>query len=102
MKNSSFNLIDTGWSEQKEMYFKDSQTPINICGYNNMTAQTIRLYSPISDKLVSVKPYSRKAKIIYRPYIDILGWSPDSFLPTGLQFKNNRFQLTQKTHTIAP
>ena len=47
-----------------------------------MTATTIRLYNPISDKLVSVNPYSRKAKNIYRSYIDVLDWSPDTFSPT--------------------
>ena len=41
-----------------------------------MPATTIRLYNPISDKLESVHPYSRKAKIIYRSYVEVLDWSP--------------------------
>jgi hypothetical protein len=29
--------------------------------------------------------------------MDILNWRPDTFLPSGLHLKNNRFRLTQKT-----
>ena len=102
MRNSKKNMINPEPSVKK-MVFKNGTTPINICGYSNITnmpATTIRLYNPISDKLESVEPYSRKAKIIYRSYIEVLDWSPDQFLPTGLQFKNNRFRLTQKTRPI--
>ena len=67
-----------------------------------MPTFTIRLYSPVSDKLEPVTPYSCKAKIIYRSYIDVLGWTPDQFLPENLELKNNRFRLIQKTRTIAP
>jgi hypothetical protein len=93
-------MIHSGPSVKK--MFVNTTTPINICDYNNMPTTTIRLYNPISDKLESVSPYSRKAKIIYRSYIDVLDWTPDQFLPTGLQFKNNMFRLTQKTRTITP
>ena len=102
VNNTNLNMIHFTQSQPK-MIFQNKPNLKNICSYTNtMSPQKIRLYNPISDRLENVHPYTRKAKIIYRSYIEILDWSPDSFLPAGLQFKNNRFRLTQKTRTITP
>ena len=50
------------------------------------------MYDPKTDKLKKVSNlYGRQAKAIYKNYINILGWEPETFLPMGMTHKNNRF-----------
>ena len=61
-----------------------------------------KLYDPKTDKLKTVPNlYSRQARAIYKNYITELGWDPETFLPTDMTYKNNRFrhQTTVKTAT---
>ena len=60
------------------------------------------MYDPKTDKLKKVSNlYGRQAKAIYKNYINILGWEPETFLPMGMTHKNNRFhhQIATKTAT---
>ena len=69
-------------SQKMKIKNSNHHCPINICAYSNTTSMAptkIKLYNPISDTLESVSPYTRKAKQIYRPYIEILNWDPDTF-----------------------
>jgi hypothetical protein len=40
---------------------------------------------------------------IYKNYMNILGWEPETFLPMGMAHNNNRFrhQIATKTATTA-
>ena len=60
------------------------------------------MYDPKTDKLKKVSNlYGRQAKAIYKNYMQILGWEPETFLPMGMTHKNNRFhhQIATKTAT---
>ena len=95
----TYCLVENKSRIREQIIYKDATAKINrtIC---NMTK--FKLYDPKTDKLKTVPNlYSRQARAIYKNYITELGWDPETFLPTDMTYKNNRFrhQTTVKTAT---
>lgn len=62
--------------------------------------QRYELYNPYTDKVSKVSSlYGRRAKEIYRGYIDILDWEPATFLPDGMLFEAGQLRYAPETHS---
>jgi len=58
---------------------------------------TINIFNPFTEKVVKINKFGRTAKLIYKYYINDLGFRPDEILPDGITYVNNRFK---KINTI--
>ena len=61
-----------------------------------MTKNTTKrqsIYDPSKGRMVSVNPYGKRAKQLYRHYIEIEGHDPVDILPPGFKYHPNSQQI---------